>query len=259
MMAGVQSVYGGERLLPPDGLHYHRFASSVYGPEAVWINPAGLGDYKKISGQYMLEIKDGKLSKSWAACVTGDGIGISYRRLRDFMGGRLDEYIFGAGLAVTASIYTGISYRYISNGPSFYNNRHFWNLGLLIRPNPRFAYAIVLSNLNRGRIDGERTDFEQAYSFSFQTKDGRLVFSTEILLSAGQNLSDAVYNYGLDIFPRPDLSIYANLMSSDGFEIGLRWNLTRYFIGGQARYDDDREHLGTTFWGGYRSPRKSRF
>ncbi|MCH7879940.1 MAG: hypothetical protein IH914_11575, partial [candidate division Zixibacteria bacterium] len=26
----------------PEGVYFHRFASSVYGPEAVWINPAVL-------------------------------------------------------------------------------------------------------------------------------------------------------------------------------------------------------------------------
>ena len=253
------TAIGGERLAIPDGIYYHRFISAVNGPEAIWINPAGLGSYQNFTAQYMLEYFDGKLSKDWGFAVSGDKIGIGVRRLEDFLGSRLEEYSFAVGVPIMKTIYTGFSYQYIKDGPGEYNKKHLWNVGLLLKPNQRLSYGVVLTNLNRGRWEGEKTDFEQIYGISYTSPNNRLIFSVELSLSSGQNLSNAEYYYGLQFKVRPDLTIYGDLRSTDSFQIGLKWFFTNYFIGGQARFDDNRDHLGSTLYGGYKSPQSSPF
>lgn len=243
-------IQAGERIPIPDGVYYHRFISSVDGPEAIWVNPALLGKYKTVTINYIAEIYESKLSENWGINITGDGIGIGYRRLDDFMGKRYDEYLFASGIQLGTIFYGGTSYRYIKNGADLYNRRHFWNIGLFFGTGTKFNYAAVFSNLNRGRVDGERTDVEQVYAISYQPS-GEIILSAELSLSTGQNLSQAKYNYGLEILPYQGVTVYANMYSGDGFEIGVRINVLKYFIGGQSRYGKDNDHAGTSLFGGY--------
>ncbi len=245
-------LFAGERFPMPDGIYYHRFAASVHGPEAIWINPAGLAHDRMTSVQYMIEYFDGKITEDYGIALSGDKIGIGFRQIDDVMGVRLKEYIFGAGFPVSSMMAVGMSYRYMKSGPEFYNKRHFWNIGLSIIKGSHFHFAMVLSNLNRAVIDGNKTDYEQIYSASYYTNNQKLIFSIETSLSSGQSLSEAVYNYGVEFQATPKLNLYANIASSDRLEFGLKYFLDKYFFGGQTRLDDDHEHLGSTMWGGYR-------
>ena len=152
---GSSRVQAANRVELPDGVHYHRFASSVNGPEASWINPAVLGFLQGISGQVTGEIHDGKFAKNWGFNTVGDRIGISYRHLDDFGGEDCDEYIFGSGFRFGHGYYLGVSYRYVSDAPDYLDDTHYWNIALLVRQNPQFSLAAVFSNLNREEIDGE--------------------------------------------------------------------------------------------------------
>lgn len=245
------NLLGADRIAIPDGIYYHRFASSISGPEASWANPAGLGYSKKIEVQYLAEFREGELTKDWGLNITGDGLGISYRHLNDFKGGEYNEYIFSMGAQFGHGLFWGCSYRYIKNGAGIYNRRHSWNLGFLLMRSPRVSYGMLFSNLNRGRINGKRTDIEQLYSISYSLFDNTMLFSTEITLSTGQSLSGAEYNYGVDLFPMKGVMLYGNLQNHKGFEIGLRINLAKYFVGGQSRFDDNNAHCGTSLFAGF--------
>ena len=119
-----------------------------------------------------------------------------------------------------------------------------------MQPASKFTYAAYFSNLNRGKINGDRSQIEQLYSITFRATEN-IALSTELSLAVGQSLSDADYNYGVDIFPMKGMTIYTNFRGGGGFEIGLRLNLTQYFIGGQSRYGNDNEHVGTSVYAGY--------
>ncbi len=250
ILGGGGGIHAGERIIIPDGVYYHRFISSAEGPEATWINPAFLGKYKAVTINYITEIYESKLSKNWGFSITGDGIGIGYRRLDDHLGKHYDEYLFAGGAQLGSIIYGGASYRYIKNGADIYNKRHFWNIGLYFGAGTKIHYAAVFSNLNRGKVGGGRSDTEQLYSISYRPSV-EIILSTEMSLSTGQNLSKARFNYGLDIYPYRGVIVYANMYSDEGFEVGVRVNITKYFIGGQSRYAKDNEHAGTSIFGGY--------
>jgi len=245
------SAIAGQRILIPEGVYYHRFASSVDNLEATWINPAGLGQSKDIKLQYIGVLGEGGLNKKWGYNIVGDGVGIGYRGLTDLSGERYDEYIFAVGAGLAQKFYWGLSYRHIKNGPTIYNKRHLWNIGLLLQSGYRFSMAAVFSNLNRGRIEGERTDIEQLYSFSYKPNGNKITFSMEITLSSGQNLSKANYNYGAEINAWRGLAVYGNIRDNNSFEIGFVLNLRKYFIGSQSRFNSDGSYSDSPTFVGY--------
>jgi len=246
-------LWAANRLVFPGGVQYHRFASTVEGPEAAWINPAALGYSRSISAQITGEIYDGKFAGNWGISTVGDGIGISYRHLDDILGDKYDEYIFAAGFRIGHGLYAGASYLYIKEGPDLYDDVHTWNIGLLVRQNPKVSLAAVFSNLNGEEIDGQGTDIEQLYSISYKLFRRYMDFSVEMSLSEKQSLSGAKYNYGVDLYPIPGLMGYFNFDSDEKYELGFRINLTRYFGGLQSRLATGGVHRGTTLSAGISS------
>lgn len=247
----VKSAHAANRLELPDGVYYHRFASSDEGPEATWINPATLGISKEITLQYIGEIGDSRFSSNYGFNITGDYIGIGFRHLNDVDSEEYDEYTFATGSEFGYRLYWGGSYRYIKNGPAGLHKKHLWNFGFVVKQNPRLSFAAVFSNLNRSRVDGRRSDIEQLYSLSYRSLNELLVASVEISLSTGQSLSSAEYNYGLDIYPLEGLMIYSNYTGGGSFEVGFRVNLLNYFVGSQSRFKSNRDHSGTSLFVGY--------
>jgi hypothetical protein len=201
--------------------------------------------------QYIGVLGVGTLNKNWGYNLVGDGVGFGYRSFINTSGEEYNEYIFGAGAGLGYKLYWGVSYRYIKNAPSFYNKKHFWNIGLLYQSSYKFAMAALFSNLNRSRVNGERTDIEQLYSFSYRPFAERIILSMEIALSTGQNLSKADYNYGVEIKTWRGLNIYGNLRDNNSFEIGFVINLRQYFIGSQSRFDRDGRYRSTPAYVGY--------
>lgn len=251
IVLSAQNIFAGARIGLPSDVYYHRFASSVSGPEASWINPAALAIDRDLYLQYIGVYFEGDFSNDRGTIVTGDGVGIAYRRIEDYMGSKYSEYIFGGGIPIGNKTYCGASYRYVKNGFDYYNKRHFWNIGLLYEYNPRFAFGVTLSNLNRGEIKGEKSDMEQLYSASYKTYSNKIILSVEMTLSSKQSLSSAKYNYGIDFHIQPGLVIYANRNNDQFYQIGFTLNFGDYFAGSQSRIDSDNNHLGTSAYGGF--------
>ncbi len=251
MLLSASNLFGGIRI-EPETVYYHRFASAVSGPEAIWINPAGLGLNKNLNIQYIATFYDGDFTSDWGSAMSGDGIGISYRSVENFEGGQYNEYIYGAGIGVGRGLYVGGSYRYIKDGFEYLNKRHFWNIGFIYSNHPQFRLAAVYSNLNRSEADGEKTDLKKLYSVSYNTINKKIFFSIEMSLFSNQSLSDAKYNYGINWQVKPNIKIYANYNNDKYYQIGFKLDLKDYFFGTQSRGEaENNRHLGTSVYTGY--------
>ncbi|MCP4705647.1 MAG: hypothetical protein GY865_13690 [candidate division Zixibacteria bacterium] len=146
----------------------------------------------------------------------------------------------------------GASYRYIKSGFGYFHKRHFWNIGFIYSNHPQFTLGAVFSNLNRGEVDGEKSDIEQIYSVSYKTTNNKFTISIETALSSKQSLSHAKYNYGISWQVKPNLNIFANYNNDKYYQIGVKLDLKDYFFGTQSRGDaDNNEHLGTSVYTGF--------
>jgi hypothetical protein len=251
ILLGSVCAVAGERIKMPDDLFYHRFASSIPGPEASWVNPAGLGDFKDFSINYIATFDNGRLSGNYALNITGDGLAVVRRTFVNRAGEKYDEYVFAAGAELGRGFFWGGSYRYFKKGPESYNKKHFWNMGFQVTQNPVLSCGVLFSNLNRAKLNGERTDIEQLYSITYALHENILKVSVEMSLSTGQSLSSAEYNYGAEFFPTERLAIYGNLRNNGSFEIGLSVNLGHYRLGGQSRFNSDGIHQESPLFVGY--------
>ena len=256
VIAAIVGLSGGSaiaanRLILPGGVYYHRFASTVNAVEGIWTNPAALGQGSMIRFLFIGEYANDELAKNWGGVISGDRIGMGYRRLDNLDGSRYEEYTFGTGSGVGRNTFIGGSYTYVKQAAGIYNKKHLWNVGFMMASSPQMKIGIVFSNLNKNRVDGEKTDIEELYAISYRPQSLPLWFSVEIGLSTGQSLSSADYTYGIEGSPFKNWHGYASYKNGGYFEIGLTFFLDDYLGGAQTRFNKDGDHFGTSLYGGY--------
>jgi len=238
------------RIPIPEGIYYHRFGSISTGAEAVWANPAGLSAGPSIYIQYINEFRHKKITGSRGFVLTGEGIGIAYRSLDNYMGEDYREYTFSAGSALYRDFHVGFSYQYIKEGYGLYNKRHFWNGGILLDKYENVKLGAVFNNLNRGKVDGERSEIEQMYSVSLITSGGRLVLSTEITVGGNESITSGRYRFGFEYEASPTVRLFGMVDEDKFFQLGFRFGVGQYYGGLQSRFDSNSDHEGSSFYGG---------
>ena len=226
-----------ERVPQVEGVFYYQPATYASGAEVVWNNPAGVGRFNAAGFQLMADYYHETFAKSWGGVMHEHGLAVAYRYLHR-PEGNYKEYILNAGVPVSRSgIYFGGSYRYFSEGPGIYNKRHSWNIGLLSQSSRTISWAAVWSNLNRGKIGDQRTEMEQRYSVSYRPINSRFTLSVDMLLSTHMELDNADFIYHLEAVPMPGLFVSGYIDSDKNFEIGVRANLLKYFVGSRMDYN----------------------
>ncbi|MDX9858845.1 MAG: S49 family peptidase [candidate division Zixibacteria bacterium] len=251
--SAAQSI---DRIPVPDGVFFHVPAADAFGVEAAWTNPAELARYRARAAMIMADYFDGKVARSWGWAVTGDHVTSAYRYL-DRPDGIYKEWIWAAGFPVMSGIQAGVSYRYFSDGPGFYNNRHFWNIGVSGAYGPKVRWGALFSNLNRGRVDGDRTETEMRYSLALQPFGPKATLAADMLLSTGTSTSDADWIYHGTYTPIRGLYLYGSLDSHHNFMLGFRTNLVEYFAGARSRFTDEGDGRGTIAFVGLTNHRQT--
>lgn len=239
----------GERIPSPEGVFIYKSAANVFGFEAAWVNPAGLGRFTGSGAVLMADYFDGNFVKSWGALVNGEQSAIAYRKINSPSGKDYQEWVFASGLGL-GQLNVGGSYRFFKDGPGIYDNRSLWNAGLQYRGDGKFGAALVLSNLNRSRVQGERSAIEQRYAVSYRPLDIGLTLSVDMIRSSSVKLGDALYIYQISVSPYNGLTLEGLLDSDENFNIAVRANLLEFFVGGESRFDNSGGGRGTTLYVG---------
>ncbi len=239
----------GERVLMPEGVFFYKSASNMFGFESAWINPAGLGGFDGSGVMLMADYFDGEIAKSWGALINGEQSAIAYRKLDNPNGADYREWVLASGLGL-GKINVGGSYQYFKEGPGIYDNRHLWNIGLQLKGDYKLSSAVVLSNLNRGRINGERSEVEHRYSLSYRPFDFDMTISADMLRTSSVNIGDAHMIYNITLSPHPGLTVSGLFDSDENFNFAVRANLLEYFVGNESRFNRNGGGRGTTIYAG---------
>jgi hypothetical protein len=234
----------------PDGIFYYKPAANVFGSEAAWINPASLVQYNAFSYQIITDYHDGIYGKSWGVVIERQSLAFAYRYLANPEGSNYREYLLAGSTHLGHLFSLGGSYRYFIDGPDNYYKRHYWNLSVTGKTSGPFGWAAVFSNLNRGKLEGQRTEIEQRYSLSYRPTGKQIILSVDAFLSTGQKFKNADFVYHAELMPAKGLFIEGLIDSHQNFQIGLRVNLLRYFVGWQGDFNDNASHLRTTIYAG---------
>ncbi|MBK7142449.1 MAG: S49 family peptidase [bacterium] len=244
------AAQGMERIPIPGDVFYFQPASTVFGAEAAWANPAALGRFNATTSQAMADYYDGKFASDWGWVMTAQQLALAWRKI-DNPTGDFKEWVFAAGLPVGSGSAVGFSYRYFSDGPALYDNRHFWNAGLVTQGVGPYAFGAVFSNLNRGKIAGERTEIEMQLSAAYRPFGDKLTLSADAFLSTQTRFSNADWLYHAEYSPIRGLFINGSLDSDRNFEVGFRVNFDKSFLGNRSGFDRNSKHRGTTSFVGF--------
>jgi len=236
----------------PSDIFYYQPAATVFGSEAAWINPAALGRYQVSGFQLIADLQEDSYVKSYGSVVFRRGFTTAMRHIHNPEGDDYNEWLFasGHGFGAGSKLNIGLSYRYFKEGPDYFNNRHFWTLAFLTRPSGPFSLGAVLSNMNRGRVDGQRTAVEHRYSLGYRPLGRNLTLACDMFLSSRNSLRQAEFVYHAEYIPRPGLFINASVDSDRNFQVGVRANLLKYFTGSRTVIDRDGHHSRSTVFAG---------
>lgn len=245
-----------ERLYLPPGVFYYQPASTVFGTEAAWINPGGLGRYRASGGQLMADYFDQEFVKSWGGVASFQDLALAYRSLHNPSGPDYHEYLFASGVPVGKSFSIGGSYRYFKDGPGEFQKRHLWTVGLLKQGESPVSWAAVFSNLNESLVNGRKSLIEQRYSIGYQPMGSKFTLAVDMMLSTKTRFADADFVYSAEYTPIPGLFIDGYIDSHKNFQLGLRANLLKYFVGSKSTFTRKAKGLGTTAYVGISSLRQ---
>lgn len=241
------SLGSSEELVLPNEVFFYRPVASVHGQSAVWINPAALSS--RYQGSMLLFTqRDERVVRDWGTSVTMKMLAAAYRKIDNKNSSNLEEYIFA--ISGGRHLKFGLSYRYIKNGPGYFDNRHLWNLGVLSQQSRNLSLGARIENLNRGKIDGKRTDIRFVYGAATRVYRDLVTVSFDVDMTSKENLNQADFRTGIEVRPIPGLYLYADFDNRSRFNLGFRANLGSSYAGHYHNFDRDaRSYRGTTYVG----------
>ena len=252
LIALTTGSFSAERAVYPDAVYYYQPAASVFGSEALWVNPAGLYRYKPMEFQLVGDLADDNYLDNWGMVTARSGFGVGYRKF----GSDDKEYSLGIGFPFGKTMQVGLSYLNYKSDMAPFHDRKSWNVGMSGNAGDKVRWGAVFSNINRHRIDGERTETEMRYSASYRPLNDKLTLSVDMFLSTGTRLRNADYVYHLAGTPVPGLILDGYIDSNKNFELGVRTNLTQFFSGIKSLFNKNADHRRTTVFFGATSLRQ---
>jgi hypothetical protein len=125
-----------------------------------------------------------------------------------------------------------------------------WNIGILIQKSKDVIVGARAENLNRGRIDGARTDRRFVYGIAARVYRQLAILTFEADMTQSESLSMADYRTGLEIRPKRGMYLFVDFDNHSQFNVGFRLNLGKSFVGHYQKFDrHGQSYLSTSFIG----------
>lgn len=246
---------GSAELHLPENLFFYNSVASVWGQPAIWTNPAAISP-RQSGHAVIFTHRDGRVVQDWAITSSFKTFGSAYRHIDYEFQPDLDEWLLAMGGGQRLCF--GLSYRYIKNGPEYLNKRHLWSIGLLSRHRRDFSIGIRIENLNRGRINGERSEVRYIWGVANRYLGDKITFSFDVDMTSNESLKDADFHTGIEVRPVPGLYLYGNFDNHSRFFAGFRVNIGSSFAGHYHAFDrNGKSTLGTSYIGSSRGNQPS--
>jgi len=246
LLTGATALHG-EEVAMPQQVFFFQPVATAWGQTPVWINPAALG-WGHRGEMLMFTHRSGHFIRDWGLSTTYRNFGFAYRSvpfddLKD-----VSEYVFGVGAGRQFSY--GLSYRYFKSGPGYLNKRHLWTLAVSSRGSDNMAFGARIENLNRGRIDGKRSDIRFVYGIAMRSLEDKLTLSFDVDMTAKESFKQADFRTGIEARPVPGLYLFADFDNHSQFNLGFRLNIGSAYAGHYHSFDRDaKSRYGTSFIG----------
>lgn len=244
------------RISLPNAVYYYVPASTVFGPEAAWTNPAGIGRYRASAAEFMADYYDKQYLKNWGGIFNFRNLAIAYRSLNGKSEPEYHEYLLAGGVPMGKALAIGGSYRYVKHSAGPYSGQHFWTASVLKQGDSPVSWGAVFSNLNQAELNGHKTEIEQRYSIGYQPIGAKLTVAADMMLSTRTRFKNAGFVYSAEYTPISGLFIGGSIDNHRNFQIGVRVNLNQYFVGSRSSFKKTGGGLGTTTYFGASSLRQ---
>lgn len=217
-----------EELYIPDNIFFYQPVASPSGQATIWSNPAGLAS-GQMGSMILFTQRRNRIIYDWGSASTARMFGFAYREVKEGNQPNLNEYIlaFGGGKETRF----GLSYRYIKNGPGDLNHRHLWNAGFLVQRNANVSIGAKFENLNRGKINGVRSDMRMVYGIAARLYKNLVTASFDVGMTNKRGINRADFRTGVEVRPITGLYVYADFDNHTQFNIGLRANFGSGYAG----------------------------
>ncbi len=247
LMLAATTARGEPRLELPEEVFFYQPVASAWGQAGFWNNPASLGAGQ--SGNILVFThRADRFIRDWGGAATWKFVGLAYRKINNDDISDVSEYMIGLGGG--DKLRFGVSYRYFRDGPGYLNNRHLWTIGLQSHYNRNFRFGVRAENLNRGRIDGQRSDIRYVYGVGARIYKEIVSLTFDVNQLHTQSLDESEFRTGFDVRPIPGLYVFGDISNKNGFNIGIRANIEREYVTHYHSFDKDgKSRLGTTAFG----------
>jgi len=236
----------GEVVLPDEVFFYHPVAS-VTGQNNAWVNPAALG-YSNTGSMLIFTQRQERVFRDWGAVAVMRMLSVAYRRINHDTQSDHEEYIFAAGGGQRTKF--GLSYRYVKSASGYLDNRHLWSAGFLFHNSDRLTVGGRAENLNRGRIDGERSDIRFVYGIAVELYRRMITVTFDVDITSGENLNSADFRTGIEVRPVPGAFLYLDFDNHSRINLGFRLNFGLSYAGHYHNFNRNfKSAMGTSYFG----------
>ncbi|MEZ5360427.1 MAG: S49 family peptidase [Candidatus Zixiibacteriota bacterium] len=235
-----------EEVVLPEEIFYYTPIASASGPNVVWTNPAALGQ-RQLGSVLLFTHRQNRLIRDYGSVTTTRAMGIGYRHL-NYDGDDHQEIIFALGGGRRTGF--GISYRYMKKSVGYLHHRHLWTVSLLVRQTKNFSIAGRAENLNRSRINGERSDMRFVYGVAMRAYRDLVTLSFDVDMTQNETFRSADYRTGIEVRPIPGMFVYADFDNHSRFNLGFRVNIFNTYVGNRTEFQrDGKTYLSTSYVG----------
>jgi len=231
----------------PDEVFFYRPVATVFGQSSVWNNPAAIG-YQQTGSLLMLSHRGKRFIRDWGVSGTAKMMAAAYREIKNDDIPDAKEYLFAVGGGQRIKL--GMSYRYYKEGPGYLNKRHLWNAAFLYQSSEKVSVGGRAENLNRGRIDGERSDIRYVYGVAARVYQNLVTLSFEVDMTQKEDLNAADFRTGIEVRPTPGAFLFVDFDNHSRVNLGFRLNFGTSYAGHYHNFDRNfKSYRGTTYFG----------
>jgi protease-4 len=243
VLTGASPVNAGERF-PRDQIVFpFAPAAMADGPGSLRFNPANMGADPELAATYYHAYSDTSAKGEDAVYGSYHGLGVGVEWLGADAGAHGRSYTVGFATSGQQAFAVGSAYQWRASDDPIQDRSHFWSYGFLWRPNNRLSFAGVIDNQNRMPVPSGKSDAEYVYSGAMRFLGGKLLVGADWYQTTSKRLKDGSYRLAASFQVTPGLTIYSDIDQQENYFLGVRANMTNWFIG---------SHNGFASPGGYR-------
>lgn len=256
ILTNAETSVGGEIFPRYQMLFPFTPAAMADGPGALRLNPAAVGTDPEFALTYYHSYSDSSFKGDNSLYTAFRGLGMSVEWLGSGAAPDGKAYTIGFGTSGQKSFSVGSAYQWRSSDDPVQNKSHFWSHGFMWRPSNVLSLAGVVQNYNRMRVPTGKTDAEFVYSAAVRLLKGRLLIGGDWYQTTSQRVKDGTYHLATSFEATDGLTLYGDFDENESYNLGIKLNMTSWFIGSHSSFDSEKSYRGGVAYTGIHKTRR---